>query len=471
MKQIVWVFVICGLVVSPLAVAYEQQVTSTLSAEGYSVQSPDREPVSRRRFVEDLQLGAWQLLPGEADPYYDGPRLSVDVALRLLGDASIDRSESDPSRAESHVPGLEPVTFDVMVAYVDAVGFWNDTMDIRAGRQIRIDTLGFFAFDGVDTRMRLPIGLDLSTYIGAEVRGGHVLGYDELELDGTDRGGRKGLEADQYLDREEPGARLAMGTELFIHPSRWFELAAGFRAVGINGGIDQLADERIGAQASVFLGPATAMGRFVFSPLVNELSEADAEIGIMPVDLLTLFLEYHRFVPVFEGDSIFNVFDLSSQNDLGARVSLRLHRTAELAAWGFARLVDESAGLDGEGAGELFSGAGGGIGGNYKAPYRQISMRVSGVQEWGESRFGAELGAGHAFLTSRRWWLGARVSVWYIDDQFSEMYSGLTAGYVLSTRYDLSHRAHVLGEFEHYLGDGRNRRFYALALLQLDLWR
>ncbi len=471
MKHIVWVFAVFALFESPFASAYEQQVTSTLSAEGYSVQTPDRDPVSRRRFVEDLQLGAWQLLPGEADPYYDGPRLSVDVALRLLGDAGIDRPESDPSRSESYVPGLAPVSFDAMVAYVDAVGLWNDTMDLRAGRQIRIDTLGFFAFDGIDVKMRLPIGLDLSTYLGAEVRGGHVMGYDELELDGTDRGGRRGMADEPYPDREEPGARLAMGTELFIHPSRWFELAAGFRAVGINSGVDQLADERVGAQASLYLGPVTSMGRFVFSPLVNEFSEADAEIGITPVELVTLYLEYHRFVPVFEGDSIFNVFDLSSQNDLGARVALRLTRTLELATWGFVRLVDESAGWDGEGEDELFSGAGGGIGGNYRAPVRQISVRVSGVQEWGESRFGAELGAGHAFLTSRRWWVGARVSVWRIEDHFSEMYSGFTAGYVLSTRYDLSHRAHVLGEFEHYLGDGRNRRFYALALLQLDLWR
>jgi hypothetical protein len=471
MKRSVWVLASSAILSLQSAAAYDQQVSSTLYAEGYSVYSREGIILSRRRIVDDLTLGAWNLLPNEDDPYYEGPRLSVDVSLRLSTDAAISRAEVSTEDINGFVPGLTPVAMDAMVAYVDASGLWGDTLDLRAGRQMRLDTLGFFAFDGVDTRLRLPIGLALGTYLGLEVRGGHMLGYDALELDGTDRGGRRGLAADQFPDREAPGPRLAMGTEVVIHPVYWLEMAAAYRAVGVNDGAGALADERVGGRALLDFSPVQTSGRVVYSPLVNKLSEADAEVGVTPVRLVTLLVDYHRYVPVFEGDAIFNVFDLSPQNDVGGRMVLHLTETIDAATWGFGRLVPGSAGLDGTEQDALFSGAGGGVGGNYRTPSRALSLRLNYLKEWGEARVGAELGGGHGFFRNSRLWLAFRLSFWHIEDHFSEMYSGNTAGYVLSARFKLSHRAHVLGEFEHYVGEGRDKRFYALALLQLDLWR
>ncbi len=471
MKHIPAVLTLCMICLTSRVWGYDQQVSSSLSVEGYSVYSRYGELISRRRVVEDLQLGAWNVLSGESDPYYRGPRLALYGSLRLFGDMSIERAEADPSSEEAYIPGLTPLELSAITAYLDLTDLWEGRLDLRAGRQIRLDTLGFFAFDGGETRIRLPLGITFDTYLGTEVRGGHILGYDFLELDGTDRGGRREMDQGAFPDRKEPGSRLAIGTELTISPKRWLEVATGFRAVGLSSGGNALADERVGGRLMLSFDRVRADARAVFSPLVNAFTEADVEIGVTPVDLVTLYADYHHFEPVFEGDSIFNVFDTSPQNDLGGRVALRVHRSVNVASWGFVRLVSESAGITGDAEDRLVSGAGGGIGGNYRTRVRAVSLRLSYLEEWGESRLGAELSGGQGFLNHQRLWLSARLSFWRFEDDFSARYQGNTAGYVLSGRFRLAHQAHLLTEFEHYMGSGRNKRFTAFALLRVDLWR
>lgn len=448
--------------------AYDQEIASTLSAVGYSIPTPAGEWVSRRRFVEDLTLSAWNLLPGSADPYYRGPRLAIAISLRLDADADVGTSESSPSSERSYVPGLSPIGLDAMIAYVDIADLWQETLDVRAGRQIRVDTLGFFAFDGVETRLHLPAGIGLDTYLGYEVRGGDVLGYDALELDGTDSGGRHDMPSDRYPDRTDPDARLAAGAEASFSPRRWLHAAAAFRAIGLTGSV---ADSRVGGRLGLGGAPVRADGDIAFGIAQDRIAEANGELAVTPVDPLTVAAEYHYFVPVFEADSIFNVFDLAPANDVGGRAEIRLGQALALAIFGYARLSDRSLGISGEEADAAVSGAGGGLGCNYRTPEAQVSARVSAVGEQGEQRIGAELGAGHGFFHGERLWLAARVSVWRLEDEFSERLSGNMGGYVLSARYEIDTGAYVLGEFEQYVGEARDPRFVFLALLQLDLWR
>ncbi len=457
------------LTVTATVEAYDQQVTSTLWAEGYSVQTPGGAVLRRRRFVEDLRLGAWNLIQGSDHPYYRGPRLSIEIALRLDTDFGVARNESRSSAESAYIPGLTAVQFDTMVAYLDARGLWNDTLGVRAGRQIRIDTLGFFAFDGAEIRLQLPIGVRLDTYLGYEVRGGQMMGYDQLELDGTDNGGRHDMESNLFPDRKDPVSRLVIGTELLIAPWDWFDAGLSFRAVGLS---QPLADERLGGRLALGREPVRADARVVWSPLLDLLTEVDGEIAVTPVELLVVYLEYHYYKPMFEGDSIFNVFDLMDQNDLGGRVEVRLTKKISGAAWGFARLQDSSAGLSGNEEDALVVGAGGGIGGNYRTPSQEIHARFNMVHEWGESRYGGEIGGRQALLRSQRLWLGVRCSIWHIDDAFSKRLTGDLGGYVLSARFRIADGAHLLGEFENYVSNnGRDPFFSILALFQLDLWR
>ncbi len=455
---------------APSAAAYDQQVSSSLSVEGYTVYSRGGKTLSRRRVVGDLNLGAWNLLPDETDPYYRGPRLSIVLSLRIMGDMGVGKSESSPISKLSYVPGAEPLMLNFMSGYLDARGFWKDTLDVRLGRQVRLDTLGFFAMDGIDTRLRLP-GMELTSYLGLEVRGGQLFGFDNFELDGTDRGSRKDLGADRYPDRQEPESRTAAGCELVLSPWRWIEAAGAFRVVGIINDAGKMADERAGGRLLLHADIFQASGRAVYSTMINAVSEADGEIGIAPLPSLGVFADYHHYKPSFEGDSIFNVFDTQPQNDLGGRVEVDLLKKVDLAVWGFARLADGSGGLSGDENDAWVAGAGGGIGANYRTVERSLSGRFSLVKEWGEQRIGAEIGGGHAFLRTNRLWLAFRLSYWHIDDAFSELYKGDVAGYVLSGRFNIAHGLYFLGEFEHYVGDGRPSRLTGFALLHMDLWR
>ncbi|MCK9461884.1 MAG: hypothetical protein M0R80_19820 [Proteobacteria bacterium] len=457
-----------------------QEISSTLSAEGYSIPAADGSMISRRRFIEDLRLSVWDLLPGSSDPYYRGPRLSLALELRLDTDFAVTNNESNPDIPESYSPGTRPLQMDAVIAYVSVVGVWDGALDARGGRQIRLDTIGYAAFDGLEATLHLPAGISVSPYLGYEVRGGNLLGYDELELDGVDSGGRRGLESDRYPSRIDPEPRPMFGTEIGFSPRRWLDAAAAVRVVGLS---QEVADQRLGGRIDAGQGPLRAHVRAVWSPLLDRqddlgaaaaegtaVSEADAELRIAPVELLALTAEYHLYRPIFEADSIFNVFDLAPRRDVGGRMNVDVAKTVSFAAWGFARLADGSAGLSGEATDELLAGAGGGFGAAHRTSRRNASARVTGTREWGEDRVGVELGGGHGFLDNRIW-LAARGTYWHIDDGYSPRLSGDVVGYMASVRVRLLEGAHVAAELENYYGGGSAPRFVALGLLQLDLWR
>ena len=469
------------LLLAPAAArGYDQQITSTLWARGYAVPAADGSLISRRRIVEDLHLAAWNIIDGSDDPYYQGPRLAVELALTIDTDFAVGGSESDPGNQSSYVPGLTPLQMDLMFFHLHATGLLDGALDLRVGRQVRVGTLGFFAFDGAETVLHLPVGASFCTWLGYEMRGGQALGYDALELDGTDSGGRQGMEADRYPDRTEPDRRLAVGTELGWTPRRWLDAGVALRVVGLSGTV---AEQRYGARLALGRAPLRAGGRVAVDPLFVRrddtnaaaregalVSEADAALEVIPSERFAVAVEYHLFRPIFEADSIFNVFDLAAQNDAGVRVELAVVPALRLAGWGFARLSDGSAGLSGREDDALLAGVGGGLGGGFRGDHRDVSARLTGVREWGETRVGAELGGGQGFVHDRLR-LALRVSAWHLGDSYSERLAGDVIGYAASVRMRVGDGAELLGEFENYYGGGQEPRFAVLGLLRLDLWR
>jgi len=474
-------WVIAGALLAPGAGrAYDQQISSSLWAEGYSVEGRDGTAIRRRRIVEDLHLAAWNLLPGSDDPYYEGPRLSIELAVRMDTDFAVGATESDPDIERSYVPGLTPLRVAVMLGFAEARGLWGGSLDLRGGRQVRFDTIGLLGLDGIEARVHLPDGLLIAVYWGYEIRGGDLLGYDQLELDGVDSGGRHDMAADRYADRVDPEPRMVVGAEASWIPRRWLDVGAVFRSVGLS---EPLADQRFGGRVGLGDRPIRGEARVVWSPMLDRrddageafaegtvVREADVDLSVAPHEAVDVRAEYRLYRPTFEADSIFNVFDLAPQNDLGLRVAARFGGSVSTAAWGFARLADGSGGLSGRDDASWLSGVGGGLGGNYWASSQRLSARVSWVREWGEDRVGAEIGGAQGFL-SERLWVGLRASCWHIDDHFSERLSGNVIGYVLSVRFRVAQGARVLGELENYWGAGRVPRFVVMAMLQLDLWR
>jgi hypothetical protein len=296
----------------------------------------------------------------------------------------------------------------------------------------------------------------------------------------VDRGSRDELTADQYPDRVEPRRRLSVGSELSWIPIRWIDAGFAVRSVGLS---QPTAEQKLGARLALGGDPVRAYGRVVWNPMLDRrddlgaafeegtlVTEADAELAWAAIDALIVSAEYHLYRPTFEADSIFNVFDLTPQNDLGPRVRLRFGSNITAAGWAYARLAEESGGLTGDDEGTRLSGIVGGVGCNYRTGRARVSGRFSGGREWGEQRIGLDLGGGYGFFADRLW-LGLRGSYWHVEDDFSERLSGDILGYVASARFTVAEGARVVGEFENYYGGGRDPRFVALALLQLDFWR
>lgn len=458
----------CLTLIPWLAAGADLHVTSSLWAQGYSVPRRDGSFLKRRRLVEDLGLSIWNLVPGADDPYYQGPRLSLRFDFRLNTDAGITGDEVRPSVEEAYVPGAKPLLMQLMHARLDIENLWKGRLDIGVGRLVRVDSLGLFALDGAESVLSLPAGVELATYLGLEVRGGQILGYDALELDGTDNGGRDDLLNGLYSDRSDPEPRLAMGAELSAAPWTFIDAAVGFRAVGLG---DTLADERIGASLIVGHRPLRAEVDGVYSVLLLAPESLTARLVASFGNVVTASAGYEYWKPLFEADSIFNMFDLDPRNDLVLRVSARLSEELSAAVWGNGRLAKGSAGVDGEASDSPLLGLGGGLGIDHRAVSRHLALRLSTRREWGEQRSSAEIGGEQRLLSSGRAWISLRTSVWRVDDDFYHGPAETFGGYVASLRYSFARGATVLAELEHYVGAGIGSRVTGLGLLRLDLWQ
>lgn len=455
--------------VAPLpAGAVNQHVTSELYAQGYSVPRRDGSFLKRRRFVQDLGLSVWNLLPGSDHPYHQGPRLSFELDFRLNTDVGISGDEVRPSVENAYVPGAQPLRMQLMLGRLLIEDLWDGRLDVHLGRLLRIDSLGLLALDGAETVLSLPGNLELSTYLGWEVRGGHLFGYDALELDGTDSGGRNDLASGTYPDRSDPVSRLAMGAELFASFFSFADLSIGFRSIGLG---SSLADQRVGGALILGRQPLRAELDAVYSLLMLEPESLGARLVASLGRHMTASLGYELWNPIFEADSIFNMFALDSRNDLVVRIEARLTEVLSAALWGNGRLAQDSPGVDGEKSDSPLLGLGGGAGLNHRTPSRHLAIRVTTMREWGEQRSSGEIGGEQRLLPSGRAWLGLRTSVWRIDDDFHPRPAVTLGGYVASLRFAFARGAQVLLELEHYVGGGAASRLTGLGLLRLDLWR
>jgi len=460
--------------------AVDHQISSELWAEGYSIRAADGREIARRNIVEDLHMAVWNLLPGSADPWYDGPHLSVELNLQLGGDWGVERVETRRSEPGRYTPGLQNLDARAVFAFVSVNGLRDGAFDVRAGRQIRLDTIGFTAHDGVELVAHLPAGFALSSFIGREVQGGRPLGDDSLEMDGVDNGGRDDIDDAWFAQRTEPTPTLAFGSELSFVPDRHFDGAVAIRLLGLNGrpvartwgGRLSTHHERIRSSLLVIANPLFDR-RDDLSAAIREgsaVTEAEASIEVSPVASLWVGVEYLLYRPVFSADSIFNIFDLIPRRDLGLRAEQRLGERLTMAAWSYIRFEERSGGLTGHEADARVSGAGGGLGADYQRTVHRLSVRFNVQREWGAGRVGVETG-GWRGLFDNRLLLGLRASFWHVDDALMGGALGNIAGWVMSARYAIASGAQVLGELENYFGGGQGPRLSALLILQLDLWK
>ena len=305
--------------------AYEARVRADYEAQFYGVQSPFGSPdVLRRRHTAALGLEIDDLAGlGER-----GPRLEFKAHLRLDADFGQTAAERDPS-SNRFVPGLEQAPLDVMYAYFDAEGLFSGVLGLRVGRQLTIDALGFWLFDGARLRLTLPLGLELGGFAGFEPRPGlPLLATSRYLGDGVRRGNRDALEANaepSFLDE----SRLAPAAGAFLAARGLGPLSASvvYRRIENRSrvrlspyaaspselprtfGESRISSERLGSAARLdWTGVGSASGTANYDLYLRQWNELALELAALPASSLRVGAEVRRTRPSFDGDSIFNWF-------------------------------------------------------------------------------------------------------------------------------------------------------------------
>jgi hypothetical protein len=225
------------------AQAYEFDIAAQTSGQGYQVRwlRPGAEDVllNRRRFVQSLDLSIWDLLEPAVDPAEpERPRrapfrLSLVTALRvendygtwLTGDVTY---QDGPVRVRESaleaVPelGEQHIALDLPYAYLLGRGLFG-RLDFQLGRQLVLDPLDWYAFDGLMLRVHLPGRFMIETHGGLLVRGGSAWASSRWDPDGTaddgcervEVGGTSWIEADDCSQRQAlmPGFGVAVATD------------------------------------------------------------------------------------------------------------------------------------------------------------------------------------------------------------------------------------------------------------------
>src|SRR5262249_32621818 len=160
----------------------------------------------RRRLTQTLGLEVWDLLEPDADPASsygrpDAPRLApfqlyFSSQLRVNHDFgeyeqgdiiySTGPGMSARTTALDAVPqiGADNLALEVLYAYLGARGI-GGIVDAELGRQVVVDNLDWYAFDGLHVRVRLPFHLAVEGQAGFLVRDSSPVGYSNFTPDGT----------------------------------------------------------------------------------------------------------------------------------------------------------------------------------------------------------------------------------------------------------------------------------------------
>ena len=295
----------------------------------------DRDPDSpqllpRRRLVQYLGLGAFELVKGE--------QVGFEGSLRFYTDLGMSQKEAEL------LDGRPASQVDLLHAAV----YWKNVRgvaDFKLGRQIDLDELDFLAFDGLKATVRTPFHFSLEAYGGLMVKGTSFLGSPAMQIDGVRESDDRRLRlekttpctppntvcADPELGALEPlyGVRLQL-TDVPLGTVR-----IGYRTAlllprnsGANdpyGAAKTRKDlERFGAsfQLRPMLG-LRGYGGIDYDLIQGNL--AQARLGARyDQELFAVLVEGLRLAPIFSADSIWAYFATGARDEVRIRGDLHV---------------------------------------------------------------------------------------------------------------------------------------------------
>ena len=398
-----FVTVFCAALLSSAprtANATEIRTVARTLGEGYMVRAPGPEGqlLSRRRLVQYINLGVFDLLrprdAGERRRAYEDGQLRIVSSMRIRHDFGSYASQA-ANEAALLVKPIDGRQIDIMFAYLEADNL-RGMIDLRAGRQFEMSGLDWYAFDGAWLRLRTPVHLGLEAFGGFQVDGSALFGFPTFELDGT-----ANTPADSKRSPMVGAAVSAVGL-------RWLDARLAYRrtfspasvnqkilnddgSAGLPGAIDQeIVSFTIAANAAQGrLSPYAALRYNLGTGSLDDVS-IGLQVAYTPQHVLRAM--YLRTRPVFDLDSIFNVFNLQAFEDARLVYQVTLGSRWTLAARGQFRFFRDATTANGTvPEHKLRVGAGGGATAGFRV--RRFSARLDGQGIGGEGglRLGGSL--------------------------------------------------------------------------------
>lgn len=314
-----------ALLLAPEAGATAYQVFARTEAQAYHLRSwrgGDARPVllPRRRLVQTLALHVYEVVSGRD--------VSFESSVRVWAEFGLPRADVQ------HLDGERNEDADLMKA---SLVLRDGALEGELGRQLYLDAVDLFAFDGARVRYLLPGGLGAELYAGLWVKGTSFLGSGRYQPDGTRESDARRLAAgvplaNPVLGELEPllGGRLLLRTG----PLR---ASLGYRRAMVSGKVDL---ERLVAQVDA--GPFRGLTTFAAA----DLDLIQGAVGNARVEVrydqpgFALSLEALRSSLLLSTDSIFYSFnhgprdELRAGGELWALEAVRLHGRALLTRHG-----------------------------------------------------------------------------------------------------------------------------------------
>jgi hypothetical protein len=489
---------LCGAIVAAptRAHAYEAEIDATSAGQAYQLKGASGEPVlSRRRVTQTLSLGIYDI--GDTARDGQGPQISFRARLRMDADfgMSIEEYALDRTSATARfVPGLAPAPIDLMYGYLEARRLAGGRITARLGRQYVVDPLGFYSFDGALMRLLTPVYVVVEAYGGFEVRGGLPLS-SALNEQGVQRLDRAGYPSTGYPSYQQAAIAPVYAVALESAGPTWIHGRLSYRKAwntgesfvgnnGFLGGPDSLgiydqrrvSSERLGFGAEAQpLGLVDLRGSVVYDLYGRQLTtiQGGAELTLKKV---TVGAHYDFWRPIFDADSIFNVFGIEPMDDVSARVEVEPTDHLSLGADATMRRYrsdDTAESSRGSIRVATSAGYGGGVRARYVWPASRVSFHGSALSGDQGLRVGGDLAFERVYR--QRWLVDVRGSAFRFEDKLRVDAAGATrsttsVGYVLGGGYKIDRDTNVQLQFEHDVNRLVGQRYRLLALLNVRTW-
>lgn len=458
------------------ASASEVRIRSRTLGEGYMVRvpGPQGQLLSRRRVVQYVNLGAYQLLPPTRPDRFrrddDEAQLELVTSLRIRHDFGTYAADAT-APAASLVDAVDTRQIDLLFGYLQGrnLGGWVDT---RIGRQYEMSGLDWYAFDGGYVRIRTPAHFAVETFGGFAVDGSAMFGYPDHELDGTAR------------DRSDGAVSPMIGAALSLADLSWADARFAYRRTFTPASVNPDAIDPDGTGLSPGVDQEIVSGSFALRLAKGRVSPYVAtrySLGTARLDDLTVGASwaitplhsvravYLRTIPTFDLDSIFNVFAVEPFEDMRVVYQVRPGPAWTLAARGQVRVFhDATTGVHGtDPRRDRPVGAGGGASATYRRPRFSMRLDAFGLGGEGGLRTGGSVDT-RTLLAWDRIALDARIYGVYYDDDLVSARTGWALSLQGGTNIRLWEGIHINLVAEEMVTRFASQSFRLLGIFSVD---